>query len=226
MFDGISSKYDFLNHFLSFGADRSWRKRVRTELDRRSGGRFTAFSILDVAAGTGDLSLELARGNPAEIVGIDISANMLAIAREKTAALHPGDRIRFIEGQAEHLPFDSGRFDAVTAAFGVRNFENIYRGISEMARVLKPGGILLILEFSHPSWFPLAQLYRFYSKAIIPRIGKWISRHEGAYSYLPASAAAFPSGRPFLDILERNGLRNTEQIPLTGGIVSVYCAEK
>ncbi|MFH1159856.1 MAG: bifunctional demethylmenaquinone methyltransferase/2-methoxy-6-polyprenyl-1,4-benzoquinol methylase UbiE [bacterium] len=226
MFDEISSRYDFLNHFLSFGIDRRWRMRVRNELARKFGTRLSTLSILDMATGTGDLAIEVSKGNSAEIFGLDISLEMMAIARKKVAVRGLSERITFGEGEAEKIPFGENRFDAVLVAFGVRNFEDLNRGLAEMKRVLKPDGLLLILEFSQPRKFPMALLYRAYSKGIIPFLGKLISRHREAYSYLPETAAAFPSGEDFLRILQTNGFRQLRQISLSGGIASLYCAEK
>jgi len=221
MFDDISGKYDFLNHFFSFGIDHLWRKKlVRLLAPSRP------LSILDVACGTGDLALSLARLRPQRIVGIDISEKMLEIGRQKISRKGQEPVIRLQQGDAEHIPFPDNTFDAVTVAFGVRNFDDLGLGLSEMRRVLKPGGCMLILEFSHPAAFPMKQLYGFYSHAVIPAVGRLISGSRTAYTYLPQSVDAFPSGKDFLEILDQRGLARVNQISLTGGIASVYTGEK
>ncbi len=226
MFDEISPRYDFLNHALSFGIDRSWRKRVIYEIKKRFTEPASSIHILDVATGTGDLALAASVLQPAIIEGIDISTEMMKIGRKKVESRGLSDRIVFREGEAENIPFEDNHFDVVMVAFGVRNFENLELGILEMKRVLKPGGVMLILEFSHPERFPMKTLYGFYSKVIIPLFGKLISRHSEAYSYLPDTVAAFPSGEDFISILRSKKLKEPCQIPLTGGIASLYCAEK
>ncbi|MDD4555430.1 MAG: bifunctional demethylmenaquinone methyltransferase/2-methoxy-6-polyprenyl-1,4-benzoquinol methylase UbiE [Bacteroidales bacterium] len=221
MFDDISGKYDFLNHFFSFGIDHLWRKKlVRLLAPSRP------LSILDVACGTGDLALSLARLRPQRIVGIDISEKMLEIGRQKISRKGQEPVIRLQQGDAEHIPFPDNTFNAVTVAFGVRNFDDLGLGLSEMRRVLKPGGCMLILEFSHPAAFPMKQLYGFYSHAVIPAVGRLISGSRTAYTYLPQSVDAFPSGKDFLEILDQRGLARVNQISLTGGIASVYTGEK
>ncbi|HNW74714.1 MAG TPA: bifunctional demethylmenaquinone methyltransferase/2-methoxy-6-polyprenyl-1,4-benzoquinol methylase UbiE [Bacteroidales bacterium] len=221
MFDDISGKYDFLNHFFSFGIDHLWRKKLVRLLAPSK-----PLSILDVACGTGDLALSLARLRPQRIVGIDISEKMLEIGRQKISRKGQEPVIRLQQGDAEHIPFPDNTFDAVTVAFGVRNFDDLGLGLSEMRRVLRPGGCMLILEFSHPTAFPMKQLYGFYSHAIIPVVGRLISGSSTAYTYLPQSVDAFPSGTDFLEILDQRGLARVNQISLTGGIASVYTGEK
>ena len=221
MFDDISPKYDFLNHFLSFGIDRLWRRK----LVRILASKKPSF-ILDVATGTADLAIAMAALKPQKITGIDISEKMLEVGREKVSAKGLVHMITLQAGDSEKIPFSDNSFDAITVAFGVRNYENLETGLQEMRRVLRPGGIMLILEFSHPHSFPMKQLYGFYSRFIIPFAGKLISGHSGAYRYLPESVAAFPSGKHFLDIMERTGLKKPEQIPLSMGIASIYSAEK
>lgn len=221
MFDDISGKYDFLNHFFSFGIDHLWRKKLVRLLAPSK-----PLSILDVACGTGDLALSLARLRPQRIVGIDISEKMLEIGRQKISRKGQEPVIRLQQGDAEHIPFPDNTFDAVTVAFGVRNFDDLGLGLSEMRRVLRPGGYMLILEFSHPTAFPMKQLYGFYSHAIIPAVGRLISGSSTAYTYLPQSVDAFPSGKDFLEILDQRGLVLVKQISLTGGIASVYTGEK
>ncbi|MCK9424151.1 MAG: bifunctional demethylmenaquinone methyltransferase/2-methoxy-6-polyprenyl-1,4-benzoquinol methylase UbiE [Bacteroidales bacterium] len=221
MFDDISPKYDFLNHFLSFGIDFLWRKKLVRLL-----GKCRPASVLDVATGTGDLAIAIAAAGPIEITGIDISEKMLEIGRKKLAEKRLDTMINLQCADAESLPFTDNSFDAITVAFGVRNFENLEHGLIEMKRVLRPGGLILILEFSHPSSFPMKQLYTFYSRYLIPVIGRLISGNSQAYRYLPESVAAFPSGKDFLVILSGIGLKNERLHSLSAGIASIYMAEK
>jgi demethylmenaquinone methyltransferase / 2-methoxy-6-polyprenyl-1,4-benzoquinol methylase len=221
MFDDISPKYDLLNHVLSFGIDRGWRRRLVRILDR-----YRPADVLDVATGTGDLAIAIAGPGQRNVTGIDISGKMLAIGRDKVEHLGLTNSIRFQLADGEKIPFADSSFDAVTVAFGVRNFEHLDAGISEMRRVLRPGGVMLILEFSHPGSFPMKQVYGFYSRFVIPAAGRLISGHGRAYTYLPESVAAFPSGKQFLELLENAGLRNMKQVRLTMGIASIYQAEK
>jgi demethylmenaquinone methyltransferase / 2-methoxy-6-polyprenyl-1,4-benzoquinol methylase len=226
MFNEISGNYDFLNHFLSFGIDRLWRRRVRREIRNYAGPGIADFRILDVATGTGDLAIALARLKPASVTGIDIAGEMLAVGREKVARKGLGGVISFREADAEHIPFPDHSFDAVTVAFGVRNYENLEQGLSEMRRVMKPGGLMLILEFSHPERFPFRQVYGFYSRHLIPLFGRLVSGSAHAYTYLPESVAAFPSGADFLRIMDAGGLQELRQIPLTSGIATLYAGKK
>jgi demethylmenaquinone methyltransferase/2-methoxy-6-polyprenyl-1,4-benzoquinol methylase len=221
MFDDISPKYDFLNHFLSFGTDILWRRKLVRMLSRKNPRK-----ILDVATGTGDLAIAMAGIKPESIVGIDISHKMLAIGIKKIERKKLRSTISFREGDAEHIPFRNESFNAVTVAFGVRNFENLKKGLTEMKRVLRPGGIMMILEFSHPSAVPFKQLYGFYARYIIPFIGNLISRHSYAYTYLPESVDAFPSGEAFMEIMRETGVINCSRISLTFGIASLYMGEK
>lgn len=221
MFNDISGKYDFLNHFLSLGVDFSWRRKFVNQLSH-----YKPHHILDIATGTGDLALLISSLEPEHVTGIDIAGNMLAIAKQKAIQKHLQDRLTFEEGDAEDLPFPDEVFDAVTVAFGVRNFEDLERGLSEMKRVMKTGGVMMILEFSHPPSFPWKQLYGFYSKHMIPFIGKIVSGNKQAYSYLPESVSAFPSGKDFLDILEKAGMKNVSQRSLTFGVATIYTGEK
>ena len=220
MFDDISSQYDFLNHFLSLGIDVLWRKKLVRLLRTKKPSR-----ILDVATGTGDLAIALTRLKPEKIIGIDIAEKMLEIARQKIRKRGLDEIISFRKSDAERIPFSNQSFDAVTVAFGVRNYEDLRKGLSEMKRVLRPGGSMMILEFSHPSTIPFKQLYRLYSRSVIPFIGQFISGHSRAYNYLPESVDAFPSGNDFLEILSSTGLKNCRVIPLSFGIASIYCAE-
>ena len=221
MFDDISPRYDFLNHFLSFGIDRGWRRKLVGIL-----ASYKPSIVLDVATGTGDLAIAIASLRPQRIVGIDISEKMLEVGRIKLTEKGLNKLITFRTADAEKIPFSDNSFDAITVAFGVRNYENLNLGLQEMQRVLRPGGVMLILEFSHPSSFPMKQLYGIYSRFVIPAMGRAISGNRRAYTYLPESVAAFSSGKNFLDILAKIGLKNTEQIQLSMGIASIYLAEK
>jgi demethylmenaquinone methyltransferase/2-methoxy-6-polyprenyl-1,4-benzoquinol methylase len=221
MFNSISGNYDFLNHFLSLGIDITWRKKA-IRLLQQSAPKF----ILDVATGTGDFAIEALKLNPEKITGIDISEGMLDVGRKKMKDRNLDHRIELVEADSENLPFEQNKFDAVIVAFGVRNFENLERGLSEMLRVLKPGGKVVILEFSRPSVFPFRQLYHFYFKFILPKIGSVVSRDQAAYTYLPESVQAFPDGRQFIEILQRLGYKNTTCKPLTFGISSLYTGIK
>lgn len=221
MFNGIAPKYDLLNLLLSMGIDKSWRRKAMRELE---GGRRR--TVLDIACGTGDFSIEALRHGVERVVGADISENMLAVAREKAREKGLEDRLEFRYGDSENLDFEDGTFDAVTVAFGVRNFEHLERGLAEMCRVLRPGGKVVVLEFSTPERFPMKQLYRFYFKQILPRVGGLVSGDRKAYEYLPASVFAFPQGDRFLQIMRSCGYRNVAQRRLTFGIASLYTGEK
>lgn len=217
MFDRIAPRYDLLNRVLSFGIDRRWRKKAVDLLREARPQR-----ILDVATGTADLAIEAMRLEPERVVGIDIAEEMLSIGREKVERLGYEDRIQLRTGDAEKLPFSDSQFDAVLVAFGVRNFEDLRRGLSEMKRVLKRGGSVVVLEFSRPTAFPVRQLYGFYSRYVLPRVGGAVSRDSGAYQYLPDSIAAFPAGQDFLDVLASVGYQDVQCRPLTFGIASLY----
>ncbi|MEI6173038.1 MAG: bifunctional demethylmenaquinone methyltransferase/2-methoxy-6-polyprenyl-1,4-benzoquinol methylase UbiE [Bacteroidota bacterium] len=221
MFDDISPKYDFLNHFLSFGIDYRWRKTLVSILKT-----YHPNSVLDVATGTGDLAIAIEQIKPQKIVGIDISEKMLEIGRQKINQKGLNQVITLRRADAEKIPFSDNTFEAITVAFGVRNFENLELGLKEMKRVLRPGGVMLILEFSHPSSFPMKQLYRIYSRFVIPVMGRIISGNRKAYTYLPESVAAFPSGQKFVDILSGLGLIKAGRRSLNSGIASIYLAEK
>ncbi len=217
MFDAIAPRYDLLNRVLSFGIDRRWRKKAVAMLREAQPER-----ILDVATGTADLALEALTLDPQKVVGVDISEEMLKIGREKIDRLGLADRVTLQRGDAEKLPFSDRQFDAVLVAFGVRNFEDLDRGLSEIRRVLKPGGALVVLEFSRPRAFPVKQLYRFYSRVVLPRVGGAVSRDAGAYRYLPDSVAAFPDGEEFLERMRRAGYADLRWQPLTLGIAALY----
>ncbi|MDP4709942.1 MAG: bifunctional demethylmenaquinone methyltransferase/2-methoxy-6-polyprenyl-1,4-benzoquinol methylase UbiE [Saprospiraceae bacterium] len=223
MFNNIAPYYDLLNRVLSLGIDTVWRKKAVQQLS--TGDRPQI--ILDVATGTADLALEINRQlNPHAITGVDIAADMLAIGRQKIAKQNLSEIIRLEQGDSEELRFENDYFDAITVAFGVRNFENLQKGLTEMRRVLKPGGKAVILEFSKPTIFPFKQLYHFYFKNILPFIGKFTSRDPKAYQYLYESVQSFPDGERFTAILSNVGFKSTKCIPLTLGICSIYVAEK
>ena len=221
MFDSISGKYDFLNHFLSLGIDIRWRKKAIKMLSD-----LQPKQILDIATGTGDFAIESLKLNPEKVIGVDISEGMLNVGREKMKKKGYSDIIDMQSGDSENLHFDDNKFDAVIVAFGVRNFENLEKGLSEMNRVLRPGGRAIILEFSKPTVFPFKQLYNFYFRWILPKIGKVVSKDNAAYTYLPESVNEFPYGNDFLQILEKTGYKNTKCKPLTLGISSIYVGEK
>ena len=221
MFNGISSKYDFLNHFLSFGIDILWRKRAIQTLKKNQ-----PKLILDIATGTGDFAIEALSLKPRKIIGIDISEGMLSVGRKKLIKRNLTNKIELLTGDSEALPFEDNLFDAIIVSFGVRNFENLEKGLSDMLRVLKPGGKLVILEFSKPKSFPFKQIYQFYFRWILPEIGKLISKDGAAYTYLPDSVEAFPDGDNFLNILTKIGFQKSQCTPLTLGISSIYSGSK
>lgn len=222
MFNNISKTYDFLNHFLSLGIDIIWRKKAIGELKQDK-----PQLILDVATGTGDFAFEaLQILKPERITGVDISSGMLEIAAEKIKKRGLGDKFEVKLGDSEKLLFNDNSFDAVTVAYGVRNFENLEKGLSDMLRVLKPGGKVVVLEFSKPKSFPIKQLYSFYFHYVTPAIGKIFSKDNSAYKYLPESVEAFPDGKRFTDLMEKVGYRNTKNRPLAFGICSIYTGIK
>jgi demethylmenaquinone methyltransferase/2-methoxy-6-polyprenyl-1,4-benzoquinol methylase len=221
MFDNISHRYDFLNHFLSLGIDKAWRKRAISILKP-----LQPKMILDVATGTGDFAIQALTLNPDKIIGVDISEGMLEVGRKKMEKLGLTSKVELYSGDSENLGFEENKFDAVTVAFGVRNFENLEKGLQEIHRVMKPGAMLVVLEFSRPRRFPLKQFYNFYFKAILPKIGQLISKDKSAYTYLPESVQAFPDGEDFINILKKVGFKNTACQPLTFGISSIYSARK
>lgn len=221
MFNSISRRYDLLNHLLSVGVDLYWRKRAISML-KESKPRL----ILDVATGTGDFAVEAMTLKPEKIVGVDISEGMLEVGRRKIREKQLEGRITLLQGDSENLPFPENMFDAVIVAFGVRNFENLGKGLADMYRVVKPGGKAVILEFSKPDRFPFREFYGFYFKYIVPVIGRWISRDRSAYDYLPESVHAFPRGSVFLEILAGAGFRETTCTRLTFGICSIYTGIK
>lgn len=222
MFDGIAHRYDFLNHFFSLGIDVLWRKACIRML-RKENPR----QLLDVATGTADFAIEAVRmGLDVHVTGVDISAGMLDVGREKVAARGWTDRIELLQGDSVSLPFEEGHFDAFTVAFGVRNFEDLEGGLADMLRVLKPGGLGLVLEFSKPKHFPIKQLFGLYFKHIMPAVGRWVSKDASAYTYLPESVQAFPEGDDFLAHLRNVGYVDVASRPLTGGIATIYTGRK
>lgn len=221
MFDNISHRYDFLNHFLSLGIDILWRKKAIRMLKPHAPKQ-----ILDVATGTGDFAIEALALKPDRIVGVDISAGMLDMGKKKMKRKGVDHIIDMQMGDSEKLLFEDNTFDAGIVAFGVRNFENLEKGLSDMRRVLKPGGQIVVIEFSKPRSFPMKQLYHFYFKSILPVVGKLISKDQSAYTYLPESVDVFPDGQQFLDILTKVGFNDVSCTPLTFGISSIYMAEK
>jgi len=217
MFDNISHRYDFLNHFLSLGIDKIWRKKAVSRLEE-----VQPKIILDVACGTGDFAIECLSLKPDKVIGIDISHGMLAHGKKKIENSKIADLIELKYGDSENIPFSDNYFDAITVAFGVRNFENLKEGLSEMLRVLKPEGKTVVLEFSKPRRFPIKQLYNFYFKRILPILGKKISSDSSAYTYLPESVDAFPEGEDFCEILRNIGYKNVRKKPLLFGVASIY----
>ncbi|HNL38333.1 MAG TPA: bifunctional demethylmenaquinone methyltransferase/2-methoxy-6-polyprenyl-1,4-benzoquinol methylase UbiE [Saprospiraceae bacterium] len=222
MFDNIAPRYDLLNRVLSLGIDVQWRKKALNYLRE-----LAPQSLLDVATGTADVAIMAARQlSPKQVVGIDIANQMLDIGREKIRKAGWQEVISLETGDSENLRFADNSFDAVTVAFGVRNFENLEKGLSEMCRVLRPGGRVVILEFSKPGIFPIKQLYNSYFKYVLPLIGRLTSRDVRAYTYLFESVQAFPEGRDFLNILSKTGYQNPQCERLTLGICSIYTATK
>jgi demethylmenaquinone methyltransferase/2-methoxy-6-polyprenyl-1,4-benzoquinol methylase len=222
MFNNISGTYDFLNHFMSLGIDILWRKKAIRQLKAQQ-----PKSILDVATGTGDFAFEAIKIlKPEKITGVDISAGMLEVAKRKIKERKLDHIFSVRLGDSEMLPFEDNAFDAITVAYGVRNYENLEKGLADMRRVLKPGGKIVILEFSKPQGFPIKQLYNFYFKHITPFFGKVFSKDARAYQYLPESVAAFPDGVAFTQLMERVGFSQTKQITLTFGISSIYTGIK
>ncbi len=222
MFDTIAGKYDFLNHTLSLGFDKGWRRKGIAFLRP-----FSSKYILDIASGTGDLAISMYKTLKADhIIGADISEGMMEIGRQKVANAGFTGHISFEQQDCLALTYDSNTFDAVTAAFGIRNFENIEKGIREMYRVLKPGGHLMILELSTPETFPMKQLYKLYSKIVIPTLGRVFSKEKNAYKYLPASIKVVPQGKVMTQLLTRQGFKESAVKTFTFGICSMYTAKK
>jgi demethylmenaquinone methyltransferase/2-methoxy-6-polyprenyl-1,4-benzoquinol methylase len=221
MFNTISGNYDNLNRVISFGIDIKWRKKV-LDLVAKSNPK----TILDIATGTGDLAILMAQTPESKIIGLDISEGMLAVGVEKIAAKQLSDRIEMLLGDSENMPFEDNYFDAITVAFGVRNFENLEKGLAEILRVLKPGGTFVILETSVPEKTPFKQGYHFYSKNILPLIGKLFSKDNTAYGYLSESSAVFPYGERLNNILRKTGFIEVKDMPQTLGVATIYYATK
>ena len=221
MFDGISKDYDLLNRVISGGIDVRWRKNVVSYLIPEKPKK-----ILDIATGTADLAIELTKTNAEEIVGLDISPGMLEIGKQKVTSKGMDKVIKMVIGDSEKLDYNDAYFDAVTVAFGVRNFENLDKGLQEINRVLRPGGNLVILETAVPTNFPMKQFYGFYTQKVLPILGSLFSKDKAAYRYLSDSAAAFPFGKVFNNILLKNGFIEVKDFPQTLGVTSIYCAKK
>jgi len=221
MFDNISENYDGLNRVISFGIDVKWRKKVIAIV-----GKNNPKQLLDIATGTGDLALMMAGLQPDKIIGLDISEGMLAVGKQKIAAANLSEKIEMIVGDSEEMPFKDNTFDAITVSFGVRNFANLDKGLTEIHRVLKPGGTFVVLETSNPTKFPFKQGYKFHTNFILPIIGKLFSKDKVAYSYLSESANSFPFGEAFNNILQKNGFINTTHEPVTFGVATIYTASK
>lgn len=221
MFNDIAPRYDLLNHVLSAGIDIRWRKEVRKLLEP-----IKPMQILDVATGTGDLAIELANLKPKKIVGLDIAAQMLEVGTQKIKKLQLDEVIRMVHGDSAKIPFSDNAFDAITVAFGVRNFEDLHRGLKDMQRVLKPGGRVVVLEFSKPKGFLFKQIYQFYFRFILPVVGRLVSKHKEAYTYLPDSVSQFAEGEEFLDQMKIAGFVEAKQKRLSMGIATLYWATK
>lgn len=221
MFDTISNEYDGLNRVISFGFDVKWRKKV-VEFVAATNPE----SILDIATGTGDLAIALAQTNAQKIIGLDISEGMLEVGRKKITKKNMNAKIEMVCGDSEQLPFDDHSFDAITVSFGIRNFENLEKGLAEILRVLKPNGIFVILETSVPQKTPYKQGYNLYSKNLLPLIGKLFSKDKTAYKYLSESASVFPHGEALNNILTNIGFINAIAIPQTFGVATIYLASK
>ena len=230
MFDNIAHSYDFLNHFFSLGIDVLWRKKAMRMVKGHLAAQKSTEEVhlMDVATGTADFALEAMRSGIAglRVTGVDISPGMLAIGRKKVERRGWTDQVELIEGDSADLPFKDGTFDGYTVAFGVRNFEKLEAGLTEMHRTLKSGGIGVVLEFSKPTLFPLKQIFHFYFHTLMPGIGKLVSKDSAAYSYLPESVEAFPESEQFLSIMKKCGYSECHMYRLTGGIASIYTGIK
>jgi demethylmenaquinone methyltransferase/2-methoxy-6-polyprenyl-1,4-benzoquinol methylase len=221
MFDAIAGRYDLLNHAFSLGIDILWRRRAIRMLRK-----VQPQTVLDLATGTADFALEAVSLNPKRIIGLDIAEQMLVHGRTKIAERGLTDLIELRSGDAEALPFADGEIDAITVGFGVRNFEHLERGLSEMRRVLREGGVAVVLEPATPTVFPLKQIFLFYFKRVVPIVGRIVCGDESAYTYLPASVSVFPNGPDFVNICLKCGFRRATWHPLTFGICSLYLLEK
>lgn len=221
MFDNISENYDNLNRVISFGIDVRWRKKVLKLVEQSNPDK-----ILDIATGTGDLAILISKTKASKIIGLDISSGMLEVGIKKIREKNLSNKIEMVLGDSEKIPFDDAYFDAITVAFGIRNFENLEKGLSEILRVLKPNGTFVILETSIPEKTPYKQGYNFYSKNILPLIGKLFSKDNLAYGYLSESAAAFPYGEALNNILRKIGFIDVKHLPQTFGVATIYQASK
>lgn len=221
MFDNISENYDGLNRVISFGIDQKWRRKL-IDMVKKTQPKY----ILDVATGTGDLAIAMADSDAEKIIGLDISAGMLQVGKNKIHAKNLDHRIEMVQADSENLPYPDHTFDAITVAFGVRNFENLEKGLSEIYRVLSPNGIFVVLETSVPTKFPFKQGYKVYSNYILPTIGKLFSKDKNAYQYLSESASVFPYGEEFNNILKKTGFTDVENHPQTFGVSTIYSASK
>lgn len=221
MFDTISGEYDGLNRVISFGIDVKWRKKVVNIVKESSPN-----TILDIATGTGDLAIALASTNASKIIGLDISSGMLEVGKQKVTKKGLENRIEMVWGDSENMPFEDNAFDAITVAFGIRNFETLENGLKEILRVLKPGGRFVILETSVPTKTPYRQGYGFYTKYILPIIGRVFSKDKSAYRYLSESASVFPHGEALNNILRKIGFINVEDFPQTFGVATIYVSSK
>ncbi|MCW2118661.1 bifunctional demethylmenaquinone methyltransferase/2-methoxy-6-polyprenyl-1,4-benzoquinol methylase UbiE [Flavobacterium sp. 7A] len=221
MFDTISGNYDNLNRVISFGIDVKWRKKVLNIVKKSNPN-----TILDIATGTGDLAILMAQTKAKKIIGLDISSGMLEVGKKKIAAKNLSNTIDMVLADSENMPFEDNYFDAITVAFGVRNFEHLEKGLSEILRVLKPNGTFVILETSVPDKTPFKQGYHFYTKNILPLIGKLFSKDNVAYGYLSESAAQFPYGEALNNILRKTGFIDVKALPQTFGVATIYSASK
>lgn len=221
MFDTISGNYDTMNRMITLGTDQGWRKKVLKIVSDTQ-----PESILDIATGTGDLAILLSQTKATKIIGLDLSSGMLEVGRIKVNELKLEHRIEMVQGDSENLPFEDNSFDAITVGFGIRNFENLEKGLTEILRVLKPNGIFVILETSVPTKFPLKQGYNFYTKRIVPMMGKFFSKDQKAYAYLSESAKNFPFGKELNNILSKVGFSSVKHEPQTMGIATIYSATK
>ena len=221
MFDTISGNYDNLNRVISFGIDIKWRKKVLKIVSDKK-----PKIILDIATGTGDLAILMAQTNAEKIIGLDISAGMLEVGKKKVEEKKLSNTIDLVLGDSESIPFEDNYFDAITVGFGVRNFENLEKGFGEILRVLKPNGVFVILETSVPDKTPYKQGYKFYTKNILPLIGKLFSKDNSAYGYLSESAAVFPYGEALNNILRKIGFIDVVAMPQTFGVATIYSASK
>jgi demethylmenaquinone methyltransferase / 2-methoxy-6-polyprenyl-1,4-benzoquinol methylase len=221
MFDSISGEYDQLNKVISMGIDMKWRKKV-IALATKNQPQW----VLDIATGTGDLAIMMAEDHATKIIGLDISAGMLDVGKEKIAQKKLSDKIEMVLGDSENMPYADNHFDSITVAFGIRNFENLEKGLTEILRVLKPQGTFVILETSVPEKTPFKQGYHIYSNYLLPLIGKLFSKDKNAYQYLSDSAAAFPYGEKLNNILTKTGFIDVVALPQTFGVVTIYTATK